>query len=116
MTEIRGLAYPLQLDSRGRLKLAEDLVVVEQNIMSVLETRPYERVMRADYGWDPGIMDTLEPTAINAHIYMAVTEQVPEVTDLQVVGNVADEGTYNVKLRYGVNGVPQPPLELTLNL
>ena len=115
--QLRGLQYPLQIDNKGRLPLAEDLAIVEQNIISVLETRPFERVMRATYGFDPGIFDTLEPTAINAHVAAAIEEQVPEVTNLEVDGRVdASESTYQLTLRYGVNGVPAPPLDLTLNI
>ena len=118
MAVVRGLAYPLQLDSNGRPLLAEDLSVVEQNIISVLETRPFERVMRADYGFDPGIFDTLEPTAINARIWRAVTTYCPAVTDLSVDGgiSIADNGVYNVVLKYTVDGNTAPPLNLSLNI
>ncbi len=118
MAVVRGFAYPLQLDSNGRLELAEDVSVVEQNIISVLETRPFERVMRADYGFNPGIFDTMEPTAINARIWLAVTTFVPAVTDLTVDGGIsrADNGVYNVLLKYQVNGTAAPPLNLSLNI
>jgi phage baseplate assembly protein W len=115
--QLRGLQYPLQLDSKGRLLLQTDLGIIEQNIISVLETRPFERVLRATYGFDPGIFDTMEPNAINAHVANAILEYVPEVTGLEVDGTVnAAESTYAVTLRYGVNGVPAPPLDLTLNI
>ena len=51
MAVVRGFAYPLQLNDKGQIELAQDISVVEQNIISVLETRPFERVMRADYGF-----------------------------------------------------------------
>ena len=118
MAVVRGFAYPLQLNSKGQPVLAEDLSVVEQNIVSVLETRPFERVMRADYGFEPGIFDTMEPTAINARIWLAVTTYVQSVTDLTVDGGVsnADNGVYNVSLKYQVNGTEAPPLNLSLNI
>jgi hypothetical protein len=115
---VRGLQYPLQLGSDGKLLLAEDVSVVEQNIISVLETRPFERVMRADYGFDPRIFDVMEPTAINARIWLAVTTYVPAVSDLNVEGGIAssDNGVYNARLTYTVNGVTAPPLNLSLNI
>ena len=118
MAVVRGFAYPLQLDSTGHVILAEDVSVVEQNIISVLETRPFERVMRADYGFDPGIFDTMEPTAINARIWRTVTKYCPAVTDLTVDGGLAngDNGTYNVLIKYQVNGTAAPPLNLSLNI
>ncbi len=117
MAIVRGLAYPLQLND-GKLMLAEDVSVVEQNIVSVLETRPFERIMRADYGFDPGIFDTMEPTAINARILNVVTKYCPAVSDLTVAGgiSIADNGTYNVTLTYRVDGTQAPPLNLSLNI
>ena len=118
MAVVRGFRYPLKLSPNGKLELAEDVSVVEQNIISVLDTRPFERVMRADYGFDPRIFDTMEPTAINARIWRAVTTYCPAVNDLTVEGGVdlADNGTYQVRLTYSVNGKAAPPLNLSLNI
>ena len=118
MAVVRGLTYPLQLGANGNLELAQDIEVVEQNIISVLQTRPFERVMRADYGFDPRIFDVMEPTAINARIWLAVTTYVKQVTDLTVDGGLstADNGIYNCRLNYVVNGVTAPPLNLSLNI
>ena len=118
MAVVRGFAYPLQLNANGQIDLSEDISVVEQNIISVLETRPFERVMRADYGFDPRIFDVMEPTAINARIWLAVTTYVPAVSDLTVEGGIAsaDNGVYNVRLTYTVNGATAPPLNLSLNI
>ena len=68
--------------------------------------------------FDPGIFNTMEPNAINARIWKAVTDQVPAVEALEVDGSVSteDDGTYAVQLRYSVRGVPAPPLDLTLNM
>ena len=118
MAVVRSFAYPIQLDSNGRLLLAEDISVVEQNIISVLETRPFERVMRSDYGFEPGIFDTMEPTAINVRIWLVVTTYCPSVADLTVDGGIslADNGVYNVLIKYTVNGLQAPPLNLSLNI
>ena len=117
MAQKRGLTYPLQIVN-GKLGISEDLALVEDQIISVLETRKGERVMRADYGFDPKIFDTLEPNAINARIAFAVEQQVPDVTNLEVDGGVstAEDGVYNVVIKYSVNGIPVPPLSLALNM
>lgn len=115
MTSIRGLSYPLQV-SNGSLQLAEDDEVIEQQIISVLETRPFERVMRADYGLPDFIFETARPVEIDAKIFEAISTQVAGVDDLSVVGNWdnGDAGAYSVKITYMVRGVPQPPLTLSL--
>ena len=117
MASIRGLAYPLRIEN-GNLAVSADLVSVEDQIISVLETRPFERVMRANYGFDPGIFDTMEPNAINARIYNAVKSQVKDVTALEVRGDFSkgDGGLYNVTIKYAVSGIPQPPLQISLSV
>ena len=117
MAQKRGLTYPLQIVN-GRLSVSEDLALVEEQIVSVLDTRPFERVMRSDYGFNPDIFSTLEPNAINARISAAVEAEVPSVSNLEVDGGVdtADSGVYQVRLKYSVNGVPVPPLSLALNM
>ena len=116
MTVYRGLAYPLEVKD-GQLVLSSDIAITEQNILEVLETRPSERVMRVDYGFDPKIFNTLEPNAINARINRAISTYVPSVSHLEVVGNTQDldSGNYQVTLKYKVNGVPAPPLTLNLS-
>jgi phage baseplate assembly protein W len=115
VTVYRGLKYPLEVKD-GKLLTVNDLSITEQNILEVLETRPSERVMRVDYGFDPKIFNTLEPNAINARIHRAVTTYVPAVSQLEVIGNMnnLDSGTYQVTLKYKVNGVPAPPLTINL--
>jgi len=115
MAFIRGLSYPLEVVN-GRLKLSEDEQLVTEHIYSVLETRPYERVMRADYGLQDRTFETMDPLAINAKITAAITEQVVGVQDLRVEGSwqKGDSGQYGVRITYKINGVPQPPLSLSL--
>lgn len=117
MAFVRGLLYPLEVEN-GQLKIAEDLKIIEQNIIEILETRPTERVMRTTYGFDPNIFSTLEPNAINARIYKAIKDEIPTIDNLQVIGNVAkgDAGTYQVSLNYTVGGVAAPALNLYLSM
>ena len=117
MAFMRGLTYPLQTVN-GNLALSTDLALIEQQIISVIETRPFERVMRASYGWDPKIFDTMEPNAINARLYRAIIDEVEHVDSLEINGHIAgdSDGLYRVKVKYSVDGIPQPLLNLTLNM
>ncbi|MCP4536729.1 MAG: GPW/gp25 family protein, partial [Chloroflexi bacterium] len=46
----QGLAFPLQLNSRGEIALASGERDIEQAIRVILETEPGERVMRPEFG------------------------------------------------------------------
>ena len=115
MTSIRGLSYPLQVQD-GKLLLAEDYAILEQQIVSVLETRPFERIMRADYGLMENTFETINPAAIDSMISEAISTQVGGLDDLSVKGNWdrGENGVYVVTVSYSTNGVPQPPLTLSL--
>lgn len=115
MTSIRGFSYPLQV-SNGSIQLAEDENLIEQQIISVLETRPFERIMRADYGLPDNVFETLNPAAIDSKISEAIIEQVGGIEDLAVRGawTAGDNGIYALNILYTVRGEPQPPLTLSL--
>ena len=100
----------------GGLSLAEDENLVEQQIISVLETRPFERIMRADYGLPDNVFEVINPAAIDSKISEAIIEQVGGVSDISVKGSWTggENGLYVVNILYTVDGTPQPPLTLSL--
>jgi hypothetical protein len=113
---VRGLSYPLKV-SGGNLQVASEYEVVTQQIRSVLETRYYERVMRADYGIGDYVLEVLDPAQINSAIQYSIYQNVPGLTDLSVIGDwktQGDDGIYRVSIQYSVNGRPQPPLNFSL--
>lgn len=115
--KIRGLTYPLAL-SNGGLSLSSDFDLVSQHVLSVVETRWYERVMRANYGTDDYIFQVLKPAVINSQFQLAIEQNVPEVEAVNVVGEWAssDSGLYRIIITYYIDGVPQPPLSFTLSI
>lgn len=115
MPQIRGLSYPLQVKN-GSLKTSEDALSIRDQIMSVLETRPFERVMAADYGTPDQIFDTLNPQLVNSRVKYSIEKEVPGLTSLTVLGDwsLSEEGMYILKVIYGVDGVLQPPIQLGL--
>ena len=113
---IRGLKYPLQVVN-GNLATDTDYALVTQQIRSVIETRHFERVMRATYGIDDFVLSVLDPSQVNSSIQYSIKQNVPTLSSLVVSGNwitKGEDGIYNVFIEYGVNGVPQPPLSFAL--
>lgn len=115
--KIQGLTYPLTI-SNGSLSLSQDLTLVSEHIISVLETRWFERVMRASYGTDDIIFEVIRPEVINTMFQNAIVENVPEISACTVSGNwiSSDNGKYDILITYYVNGVPQPPLNFVLSI
>jgi hypothetical protein len=113
---VRGITYPLTV-ANGNLATSTDYALVTQQIRSVIETRYYDRVMRAEYGIGDYVLEILDPGQINSAIQYSVLQNVAGLTDLSVTGDwrsQGDDGLYRVFIEYAVNGVPQPPLNFTL--
>jgi len=113
---VRGLAYPLTVEN-GNLKVSSDYATVSQQIRSIIETRYYERVMRADYGIGDYVLEVIDPGQINSAIQYSILQNVPGLSDLLVVGDwqsKGDDGIYKLAIIYSMNGQPQPPLNFTL--
>jgi phage baseplate assembly protein W len=98
--------------------VSADLDLVRQHVLSVVETRWYERVMRANYGTDDFIFEVLKPALINSQFQLAIEQNVPELSSVTVTGDwtSSDSGLYRVIITYYINGVPQPPLSFTLSI
>lgn len=113
---IRGIRYPLAVEN-GNLAVSTDYALKSQQIRSVLDTRYYERVMRANYGTDDFVLSIISPGLINSSIQTSIRQNVDGLTALQVSGQwetEGDDGVYRVLVEYAVDGVPQPPIRFAL--
>ena len=113
---VRGISYPLKVIN-GNLVTSTDYELVTQQIRSVIETRYYERVMRAEYGIGDYVLEILNPSVICSEIQYSILQNVEGLTDLSVLGDWktgGEDGLFIVNITYAVNGVPQPPLTFTL--
>jgi len=114
---IRGLAYPLRIEN-GNLAVKTDYDLKAQEIRSVLETRFFERVMRADYGTNDFTLEVIDPGLINSSIEDAIRKNVFGLSSLSVTGDwitQGEDGVYKVIVMFSVNGVPQPPVNFSLS-
>jgi len=114
--QVRGLTYPLTVVN-GNLSTSVDYGLITQQIRSVIETRYYERVMRADYGIGDYVLEVLDPGQINSAIQYSILQNVSGISDLSVQGDwktQGDDGLYRIFIQYSVNGEPQAPLNFTL--
>ena len=113
---IRGISYPLTV-ANGNLATSTDYSLITQQIRSIVETRYYERVMRAEYGIGDYVLEILDPGLINSAIQYSISQNVQGLSDLSVTGNWrsdGDNGLYKVYIQYEINGILQPPLNFTL--
>jgi hypothetical protein len=113
---IRGISYPLGV-LNGNLRTSVDFALVTQQIRSIVETRYFERVMRADYGIGDYVLEILDPGQINSAIQYSILQNVSNLSELSVSGDWitnGDDGVFKVYIQYAVNGVPQPPLSFSL--
>ena len=113
---IRGISYPLTVVN-GNLTTSTDYALITQQIRSIVETRYFERVMRAEYGIGDYVLEILDPGQINSAIQYSILQNVQGLSSLSVTGDWktgGDDGLYRVFIEYAIEGVPQPPLSFTL--
>jgi hypothetical protein len=116
MANVRGLRYPLQV-ANGNLAVSTDYDLKAQEILSVVQTRYFERVMRASYGVSDKTLDVIDPGLVNSEFETSISQNVEGLSSLSVQGNwisEGEDGIYKVYIVYSVDGVPQPPLEFAL--
>ncbi len=103
------ILQPFQFDTRGGVAFTDDPVVrAQQHLLSLLFTRPGERVMKPTYGC--GIQDLLfegiggGSVALAAKIKAAVSEWEPTIDIVAVtpVPHPAGEGLVEVKVSFKV--------------
>lgn len=80
---LRGISYPLQLEN-GSLKLSERANVVREQILSVIETNPGERIMLPLYGLREQIFNSLAPAVVISDIENVISRWVPEAKNVRV--------------------------------
>jgi len=88
---VRGITYPLTVVN-GNLATSTDYALTTQQIRSVIETRYYERVMRAEYGIGDYVLEILDPGQINSAIQYSILQNVEGLSDLSVTGDWRSEG------------------------
>jgi hypothetical protein len=111
----RGLSYPLAL-SDGGLSVSTDLDLIRQAICSVLETRPFERIMRPRYGLSDLTFEAHpNPSIIAERVRQALEVQIADV-DFVVTGTIEESGAYTLSVQWAVDELPQPPIEYRLIL
>lgn len=113
---VQGLSYPLEIKN-GNLATRSDVDLKAQEIRSVVETRFFERVMRADYGVGDHTLDVLNPGQINSEFQTSIIQEVKDLSSLTVTGEwltSGEDGLYKVFITYSVNGYPPMTVNFSL--
>lgn len=104
-----GWRFPIQLDSRGGIAMAEDEEKIKQSIQIILSTAKGERVMRPDFGCDIheyvfASMDRTTCTMIESAVREAIVMWEPrvEVESVQVTPDRHGDGILEIGLTYRI--------------
>lgn len=103
----RGLAFPLQVNSRGEIALVTAERDIEQAIRIILGTRPGERVMRPDFGCRASELmfeprDAATETRLQQYVLEALRRWEPriEVQEVNVATDPNLDGALFVEIFY----------------
>ncbi|NJN88909.1 MAG: hypothetical protein HC878_00040 [Leptolyngbyaceae cyanobacterium SL_5_14] len=76
---LSGLAYPLQSDNNGGLLVAEDSDLIQDHILSFIETLPGERVAVPSYGKDNPLWEPYSDLlTVNAQLSVRLGNWIPQ--------------------------------------
>ena len=98
-----GISYPLRISPGGSLRLSTGLKLTEEHILSVLETKVGERVMRREYGLEDLIFSSTSPDLIDSSIEKSLFLSDKTLSECRVVGDASEyssEGVYRVSISY----------------
>jgi phage baseplate assembly protein W len=108
-----GLAFPLGVDQRGAIALAEGETDIAQAISIILATAPGERPMRPEFGCavHDHVFDVLDASAfgaIESAVRQAIERWEPRATVMDVDFDLdqQSEGCLNIVLTYEIPDVP----------
>ena len=111
MTEIlgSGLAFPLHLDQRGALALAEGEEDIAQAIEVILSTAPGERPTRPEFGCEVhDLVFDMVDAAMVGKIDIAVRDALArwepriDVTEIDFDLSLVDDGRLDITIRYRI--------------
>jgi hypothetical protein len=99
-----GLRYPLTVEN-GNLATSSGVTAKGEEVRSVVETRFYERVMRADYGVSDHTLEILDPHLITSEFQTSISTNVRDISPLSVKGDwrKGDDGIFDVYVFYSGN-------------
>jgi phage baseplate assembly protein W len=108
-----GLAFPLGVDQRGAIALAQGETDIAQAIGIILATAPGERPMRPEFGCavHDHVFDVLDASAfgaIESAVRTAIERWEPRATVMDVDFDLdqQSEGCLNIVLTYEIPDVP----------
>ena len=108
-----GLAFPLGVDQRGAIAIADGETDIEQAISIILATAPGERPMRPEFGCavHDHVFEILDPAAfgaIESAVRVAIERWEPRV-EVQAIDFDLDnqaEGCLGIVITYEIPDVP----------
>lgn len=111
-----GLSYPIELDGKGGLKLANNYTRIEQQILEVLQTRIGERVYRPFFGIPELIFETIDEYTLAQSIKTQLQASLPIVPELSVSVKINEDGASDIYIWYAVGGIEPQLVKYTFKV
>lgn len=100
---IQGVSYPPTIVN-GTLALSQNEDLLAEAILSVLETRPTERIERPEYGSPDFVFESIStPLSIFGRMEAAIVDQVEGITNVTVDGTESEAGVVDAAIRYDID-------------
>ncbi|MDX1370881.1 MAG: hypothetical protein R3321_00335 [Nitrososphaeraceae archaeon] len=112
----RDLKYPLTIRNGG-LDTTTDNQILQEAILSVIETEKGERVMRQEYGLNNQLFQAVLGDVVDVEIKRSIEAQVTEIDEIvtRVNNDDLENGTLRMQIFWSTNGRSQVPVNLELS-
>lgn len=105
----QGIKYPPEVDTAtGRLKLSFGSALVDQSILSIAMTQPYERPMLPGYGAASITFEPVDEHRFKLLLEANITEYEPRATNVKVEAMPLKTSETQAKITYDVIGEASP--------
>lgn len=104
-----GLAYPLELDNNGGLKLSSGYERIGEQIFEILDTRYGERVYRPFFGTPELLFETISESVLQETLRSQIVSSIPflESGNVRVQAYMKESGLCEVTVYYSTTGSEQ---------
>lgn len=113
---LQGLSYPLRLNGKGGLSISTDIDRIREQILEILDTKYFERVLRSDFGTEYLILSTPSKGTVEASLAQSLERQLDPQIKFRINLEPDESGTWYTLIQWWTEEIPEQSLSVSASL